>query len=310
MLGLLLAHGADPNRPAFAGLSPHDVATVRGYDDTAALLRDAGGQPSTHVPFVAAPARPATTGIKAIDLWCPLPERGLVHLAPGYGLGAIVLLGELSRRAAISGQEVVWTGFVPVLLDLGDLRHAVAEGGIADHVTVSLAAPTAPDAEQTAALDAGMTLAEQARLAMTDELDVYLSQPFHVAEHVTGVPGETVEPDELHTEVSKRNRAAITQPRHLVIAHLSSIIQGAMYLGLSAAFALSKLTSWLETTAAVLLVSGSTLFVAGATLNWRQQIGDHFAVRSIGWRCFAASSVGHLVGIAVVLIGVVAGVRR
>lgn len=31
-------------------------------------------------------------------------------------------------------------------------------------------------------------------------------------------------------------------------------------------------------------------------------------VRSIGWRCFAASSTGHLTGISVVLIGVVKGI--
>ena len=47
-------------------------------------------------------------------------------------------------------------------------------------------------------------LAEQARFAMTDELDQYLSQPFHVAELVLGIPGETVEPDELHAEVARR----------------------------------------------------------------------------------------------------------
>ena len=38
---------------------------------------------------------------------------------------------------------------------------------------------------------------------MTDELDQYLSQPFHVAEHILGIPGETVEPDELHVQVSE-----------------------------------------------------------------------------------------------------------
>jgi F0F1-type ATP synthase beta subunit len=48
------------------------------------------------------------------------------------------------------------------------------------------------------------TLAQQARLAMTDELDRYLCQPFHVAEHILGIPGETVELVELHCEVSKR----------------------------------------------------------------------------------------------------------
>ncbi len=288
----LLAHGANPNRPAFAGLTPLDVATVRGYDDLVELLRRAGGQPSTYRAFVDTRPCSAATGIKTIDLWCPLPQQGLVHLAPGYGLGAIVLLNELSRRAANTGQRVVWTGFVPSPLDLGDLHHAVAESGIADHVLLALAAPAAPEQEQTAALDAGMaaaadggllvvfsetghlltidqrlmdlaerpgttivvaplqatteppqtntrpflasiafdtaraarhrwpaisseswslvatpqmaTLAEQARLAMTDELDQYLSQPFHVAEHILGVPGETVEPAELHSEVTKR----------------------------------------------------------------------------------------------------------
>lgn len=291
-LELLLAHGADPNRPAFAGLTPLDVATVRGYGDLVELLRRAGGQPSTYQAFVDTPPYSAATGIKAIDLWCPLPQQGLVHLAPGYGLGAIVLLTELSRRTAITGQRVVWTGFVPSPLDLGDLHHAVAESAIADHVLLALAAPAAPDDEKTAALDAGMAaaadggllvvfnetdhlltidqrlmdlaerpgttivvaplqatteppkrgarpflasiafdtaraargrwpaisseswslvatsqmakLAEHARLAMTDELDQYLSQPFHVAEHILGVPGETVEPVELHSEVTKR----------------------------------------------------------------------------------------------------------
>ena len=295
-LEVLLAHRADPNRPAFAGLTPLDVATVRGYDDIADLLLRAGGQPSDHQAFVATGPRSAATGIKAIDLWCPLPQQGLVYMAPGYGLGAIVLLGELSRRAAINGQRVVWTGFVPSPLDLGDLHHAIAEGGIADQVTLALAAPTAPDQDQIAALDAGMsaandgdllivftetghlldvdqrltelaerpgttivvaplqainepirsgtrpflaaivfdeqraargqwpaisskswslvaspqmaTLADQARLAVTNELDQYISQPFHVAEHVLCVPGETVEPDELHAEVSKRVCAA------------------------------------------------------------------------------------------------------
>lgn len=57
-----------------------------------------------------------------------------------------------------------------------------------------------------------------------------------------------------------------------------------------------------------MLVCGSVLFVTGATLNWRQRIGDHFAERSPGWRCFAMSSIGHLAGISLVLVGVLAGI--
>jgi hypothetical protein len=192
----------------------------------------------------------------------------------------------------MTGQRVVWTGFVPSPLDLGDLHHAAAESGIAHHVLLAMATPAAPDRDKTAALDAGIaaaadggllvvfnesghlltidqrlielaerpgttivvaplqaksepppygtrpflasiafdperaargrwpainseswslvatprmaTLAQQARLAMTDELDKYLSQPFLVAEHILGIPGESVEPAELHSEISKR----------------------------------------------------------------------------------------------------------
>ena len=112
----------------------------------------------------------------------------------------------------------------------------------------------------------------------------------------------------LGIPLSRERMAAPTASRHLVIAHLSAILQGAMYLGLSAAFALSTLTPSLETSAAILLVCGSVLFVTGATLNWRQHVGDHFAERSPGWRCFALSSIGHVAGIALVLVGVLMGV--
>lgn len=112
----------------------------------------------------------------------------------------------------------------------------------------------------------------------------------------------------LGIPLSRERMAAPSASHHLVIAHLSAIIQGAMYLGLAVAFGMSTLTPALETSAAVLLICGSLLFVTGATLNWRQSVGDHFAQRSLGWRCFALSSVGHLVGMTLVLVGVVTGI--
>ena len=96
--------------------------------------------------------------------------------------------------------------------------------------------------------------------------------------------------------------------RHLTVAHLSAIIQGAVHLGLSVALGFAEITAWLETAAALLLVSGSALFVLGATLNWLQHIGDHFAERSLGWRLLAASGPAHISGIAIVAAGVLAAV--
>ncbi len=112
----------------------------------------------------------------------------------------------------------------------------------------------------------------------------------------------------LGIPISQARMRSPEAPRHLVIAHLSAIIQGAVHLGLSIALGLSQLTPWLETAGALLLASGSALFVAGATANWLQEIGDHFAARSLGWKLLAASSVGHITGISVVIVGVVTGV--
>ncbi len=110
----------------------------------------------------------------------------------------------------------------------------------------------------------------------------------------------------LGIPLSQVRSEAPVAPRHLVTAHLSAIIQGAVHLGLSVAVAFSSLAAWLETTAAGLVVAGSALFVAGAVANWRQDIGDHFAVRSLGWKLLAASSAGHLPGMAILFIGVLA----
>jgi hypothetical protein len=46
--------------------------------------------------------------------------------------------------------------------------------------------------------------------------------------------------------------------------------------------------------------------VAGGTTNWLRGVGDHFAERSLGWKLFAASRVGHLAGISNVIVGVAA----
>jgi hypothetical protein len=79
-----------------------------------------------------------------------------VALTPGFGLGALVLVAELSHRA---GRRVVWTGFVQAPTDLGDVHHGLAETGISDRVTLSMASPSASVDEQVAALDRGIALA-------------------------------------------------------------------------------------------------------------------------------------------------------
>jgi RNA polymerase sigma factor (sigma-70 family) len=157
MVRLLLESGAAPEVTAFAGTSPLDVAKMRGFEDVEALLR-AAGAPETAAPTVEEDVVLAAeeTGIKVIDLWCPLPGAGLVHLTPGFGLGAVVLIAELSCRAARRGRRVVWTGFVPAPTDLLDMHHGIADAGLADDVELSVAPPDAPAAAQVARLDEGI----------------------------------------------------------------------------------------------------------------------------------------------------------
>ena len=163
----LLARGADPDTPAF-GSSPLQVALMRGYDELVERLLAAGAQPRDaweHRP----PPIAVGTGIKALDLWCPFPERGLVRLTPGYGVGALVLLAELSLRWVRAGRGVVWTGFVQAPTDLGDVAHGLAETGIADLVHLSMAPPSASDGEQIAALDRGVAVAADGDLLVVFE---------------------------------------------------------------------------------------------------------------------------------------------
>jgi hypothetical protein len=288
----LLASGAAPTVTAFAGASALDVARLRGFDDLAAVLQDAGATGAQASQLRGCEGAPSdATGIKAIDLWCPLPQRGLVHVTPGFGLGAVVLISELSLRAARSGKDVVWTGFVQAPTDLGDVHHALAESALVERVQLSMASPFGTNDEKLAAFDRGIRragdhaflvvfaetghmqaveerlvalssrsaitlivapldgstsvpkmagspylasiasdverarrhrwpavaseswskvasaetaeLADRARQSMTDELDAYLSQPFYVAEPVSGMPGETVSVDDLRTRVGE-----------------------------------------------------------------------------------------------------------
>lgn len=69
--------------------------------------------------------------------------------------------------------------------------------------------------------------------------------------------------------------------------------------------AYSALPDTIETIAAVLLVVGAVLFVAGAVANWRQRVNDHFADRSLGWKLLATSGPVNVVGVLIILVGVI-----
>lgn len=107
----------------------------------------------------------------------------------------------------------------------------------------------------------------------------------------------------LGLPLSRIRMSQPTGPRHLVTAHVSALMQGAMHLGLSVAAGFATFTPWVLTAAAVALACGSAMFVAGATANWLMNVGDHFAERSRGWYLLSASGPLHLAGALVLFAG-------
>jgi RNA polymerase sigma-70 factor (ECF subfamily) len=171
---MLLDRGADPNASAFGATTPLHVAAMRGYDELVDLLVARGADRSARddsgrLPADCAPAATSSlqspvgatwwTGIKAIDLWAPLPAAGVVRWTPDTGVGSTVLLAELSWRASGEGRRVVWAGFAPTPLDAGDFAHGLAELGVAECVHLGVAAHDASLNEQ---LDAFETAVDHA----------------------------------------------------------------------------------------------------------------------------------------------------
>ena len=94
----------------------------------------------------------------------------------------------------------------PLLLE--DHAHAVTDGGVPIPATPRVVALLE---WLRRACEESVTIC--CRSARTSRISVNagtcvrkidLCQPFHVAEHILGIPGETVEPAELLSEVSKR----------------------------------------------------------------------------------------------------------
>jgi RNA polymerase sigma factor (sigma-70 family) len=216
-LGALLERGSDPNRPSRSGNMPLHVAAMRGSSQALKLLlahgadrtaRDAGGRTPAdwarrngneqlarmlaagRCTFAA--ASPGTvrqegsmaaadvllTGIKALDLFCPVPRGGLVRVPFMAGAGMVVLLGELCRRMLLAPTgRALWTGFSQRPYDFKDWQTEMSELGLADLVQQSLADVDASPEARREAYRRGLDLAETLSASGSDVLLVLISDP-------------------------------------------------------------------------------------------------------------------------------------
>ena len=168
VVAYLLDRGADPSLAAAHGVTPLHAAVIRDSEEIARVLLEAGADPGARDGGARTPAdwaelhgsqellalldaRPVVaplvenracqaphdavleTGIKALDLFAPLRRGDLAYWHGSYGLGQMVLMGELMRVRAGAPARSVWIGFEWELINAGELEQLTAEAGLHDH---------------------------------------------------------------------------------------------------------------------------------------------------------------------------------
>lgn len=150
----LLEAGADPNSANARGVTPLHIAAMRGREAITALLLNAGADVDAqdangHTAAVwsarlrdrvaGAPKDaqadidlddPAVywTGIKAIDLFCPLPRAGTARVDGGHHIGMMVLLGEMMHHhGSLRGRRCVFAAPGERLYDASEVEPIVRE---------------------------------------------------------------------------------------------------------------------------------------------------------------------------------------
>jgi len=92
--------------------------------------------------------------------------------------------------------------------------------------------------------------------------------------------------------------------RNLATAHVETLMQASMHLGLAFAVGVVGFSSTAATWGAALLVIGSGMQATGVTLNWITKTGDQFAERSPGWMINSASTFVIMPGLFITAFGI------
>jgi RNA polymerase sigma-70 factor (ECF subfamily) len=213
--------GTDPTGPQ-AGWRVRDLAEPAANPlDLPAIERVIDGLQLTFTP-----SKPIETGIKVIDLTCPLPASGLITLVGDMQTGKMVLVEELIHRLAHLGNSLALLVFVETSVEVAaiqKLEYRTSGAVNAIYLPVTSASPDDlspildrfdavisfsrdlgrqqfypaidPIRSTSRLLDPGT--ASEAHLTTLHDLHAqlrcrYLTQPFFVAEPFTNRPGATV----------------------------------------------------------------------------------------------------------------------
>jgi len=104
-----------------------------------------------------------------------------------------------------------------------------------------------------------------------------------------------------------RQHGAETVPKYLTMVHLGGLMNGPILIAVGFSLGMSRLTPWIDTTAAVVLAVASVVLIAKDAINWRQGITDEFAQHSLGlklgWLFGPLETIGLALATAAVLSG-------
>jgi len=92
--------------------------------------------------------------------------------------------------------------------------------------------------------------------------------------------------------------------RNLAMAHVETLMQSAMHLGLAFAVGAVGFGSSLATWGAALLAVGSAMQATGVTLNWLTKAVDQFAEKSPGYLINSASTFVIFPGLLITAWGI------
>jgi hypothetical protein len=89
--------------------------------------------------------------------------------------------------------------------------------------------------------------------------------------------------------------------------HLAGLMQGPILIAIAFAMTISTLSSWFDTTAAVIQALASALLILKDTLNWRQGVLDEFGEQSAGLRLGQVFGPEHLIDLGLATAAVQSG---
>jgi RNA polymerase sigma-70 factor (ECF subfamily) len=168
-------------RGGHLALAAHlDRAAGAGPASSAAAATHAGAEPD---------ATMRETGIRALDLFAPLPRNGLVQVPFRAGVGMVVLLGELlARQAGRTDGAAVWTGFAQRPFDVRDLQAEMAELGLTGFAELYVGALDETPEARRSAFAAGMARVRALCLEGRDVLVVVTVEPGFAADVDAALP--------------------------------------------------------------------------------------------------------------------------